>query len=179
VLFVGFAVPRVASAGFFGALTLPLVLLVADLVIAVAVVTRWYPVRPVGQGLAVFGALVHALVVLRNGPLWTRGCSGVLLLAHCWALVQLFMMTAAEDDEADDFDEDAPGAEPAPLGEPMGIIETPVTEVVDLSVPDEDPAVHESPEPREDGVAIQPSTAPDDADELERDSQHDSEEWIR
>jgi len=164
VLFVGFAIPRAAAVGFFGALTLPLVLLAADLVIAAAVVTWWYPLRPAAQGLAVFGILVHALVMLRSGPLWTRGCSGVLLLLHSWALVQLFMMTAAEDDgpeddgpEDDGPEDDGPeddGLAEDGLAEDAGVdgdghgdglpelVETPVTQVVDVAVLEEsgDPA---------------------------------------
>jgi len=133
-LFVGFAVPRAAAVGFFGALTLPLVLLAADLVIAAALVTWWYPLRPAAQGLAVFGVLVHALVMLRSGPLWTRGCSGFLLLTHSWALVQLFLMTAAEDDEG--YEHGEPAAGPSPVGSGGGtarIVEIPVTEVVEIT----------------------------------------------
>jgi hypothetical protein len=146
VVFVAFAIPRAAAAGLFGALTLPLVLLAADLVIAAAVLTWWYPLRPVAQGLAVFGILVHALVTLRSGPIWTRGCSGVLLLTHSWALVQLFLMTAAEDGDFDDDGE--PASEPPPVvapGEPAAIVETPVTDVVELGAPAE-AAAPESPE---------------------------------
>jgi hypothetical protein len=135
VLFVGFAVPRAAVVGFLGALTLPLVLLAADVVIAAAVVTWWYPLRPAAQGLAVFGILVHALVMLRSGPVWTRGCSGVLLLTHSWALVQLFLMTAAEDDGPDDGAEgERQALGPDRLGAPPEFVEIPVTQVVDVAV---------------------------------------------
>jgi hypothetical protein len=147
VLFVGFAIPRAAVVGFFGALTLPLVLLAADLVIAAAVVTWWYPIRPAAQGLAVFGILVHALVMLRGGPIWTRGCSGVLLLVHSWALLRLFLMTAAEDDLDDDADHDSDdagegrpdfGLPPrAAPGQQAGLVETPVTQVVEVAAPAE------------------------------------------
>lgn len=179
VLFVGFAVPRAAAVGFFGALTLPLVLLAADLVIATALVTWWYPLRPVAQGLSVFGALVHALVMLRGGPVWTRGCSGVLLLAHCWALVQLFLMTAAEDDDdSDDSDErgdergdehgyrDTDGelgehAAALPFGiasgETAGFVETPVTDVVDVAAPAQRVAPPEHPEPEHDEAGDGPA----------------------
>jgi len=207
VLFAGFAIPRTASTGFFGALTLPLVLLAADLVIAAAVLTWWYPLRPVAQGLAVFGILVHALVMLRSGPLWTRGCSGVLLLAHSWALVQLFLMTAAEDDDFDDDydDDDEPVTEPPPdlaPREPVEIVETPVTDVVDVAAPVEaapeppgDAQTGEPPEPTSGAGEAATTHAPeneaadadidqaappweDDADD-EQDLQKDSEERIR
>lgn len=175
VLFIGFAIPRVAIAGLIGAFTLPLVLLAADTLIAAAVLTRWYPLRPVAQGLAVFGMLVHALVMLRNGPMWTRGCSGVLLLVHSWALVHLFMMTAAEDDEDVDEVGDSGGPDgdsqghaadpPSGLGpvEFAELVETPVTEVVDLAVP-ADEGTEPSPEPET---------------ETETDREHEREERIR
>ncbi len=131
VLFVGFAATRVGSAGFPAALSLPLVLLAAALVVAVAVLTHWYPIRPVAQGLAVFGLLVHALVALRGGLVWTRGCSAVLAVAHGWALILLFLITAAENDEDEDgVPEDD---EPENAGYPK-VVETPVSEVVDLAV---------------------------------------------
>ena len=124
-VFAGLAAIRVPAVGFVAALSLPLVLLVADLLIAVAVTTRWYPIRPVAQGLAVFGLLVHVLVALRNGPVPMRGCAGVLVVAHGWALVLLFLLTAAEDDdESDDPDREA--------SEVPEIVETPVSEVVEL-----------------------------------------------
>jgi hypothetical protein len=201
VLFVGFAFPRTASAGFFGALTLPLVLLAADLVIAAAVVTWWYPLRPVAQGLAVFGILVHALVMLRSGPVWTRGCSGVLLLTHSWALVQLFLMTAAEDFDDEDFDdedfddedfddEDEEASGPPPdvaSGEPAEFVEIPVTDVVDVAVPSEPAPPEAAPEAEDeadgDGASGETPTSPAAPDEPEHDPQHDpqhdSEERIR
>ncbi|MDQ2706526.1 MAG: hypothetical protein M3Z25_02310 [Actinomycetota bacterium] len=148
VLFVGFGIPRLASAGLTGALTLPLVLLAADLLIAAALLTGWYPVRPVAQGLSVFGLLVHALVMLRGGPIWIRGCSGVLVVAHAWALVLLFLLTAAEDDLDDhDWDEPDETAEDAAQPEPVVLIETSVLDVVELTRPALDPASEPTPEP--------------------------------
>ena len=186
VLFVGFAIRRVHIAGFFGALTLPLVLLAADLVIAAAVLTWWYPLRPVAQGLAVFGILVHALVMLRSGPVWTRGCSGVLLLAHSWALVQLFLMTAAEDFDDEELEDPAPEGPPA---EPAEVVETPVTEVVDVAVPDDaddpatDDAAQDDPAPDELGPDEAPvpssSPEPDSPEPGKPEPEHDSEERIR
>ena len=169
VLFVGFAIPRAAAVGFFDALTLPLVLLASDLVIAAAVVTWWYPLRPVAQGLAVFGILVHALVMLRSGPVWTRGCSGVLLLAHSWALVQLFLMTAAEDDDYDDG-ELASGLPPAvSLGGPE-FVETPVTEVVEMAVPALEDGPGESQQ--NESATADPTPPPDNPDDPQREHEH-------
>ncbi|MGQ0479775.1 MAG: hypothetical protein ACT4O0_01905 [Pseudonocardia sp.] len=132
VLFVGFAATRVGSAGFVAALSLPLVLLAAALIVAAAVLTRWYPIRPVAQGLAVFGLLVHALVALRGGPVWTRGCSAVLAVVHGWALIRLFLITAAEEDDSDDRTVvDEPAGVTDDAGYPV-VVETPVSDVVDL-----------------------------------------------
>ena len=85
-----------------GGLLLTLVLLATDLVIAGALVTGWYPVRPVAQGLTIFGALVHVLVLLRSGPVLLRGCSGLLVAAHGYALVLLFQLSVSEQDEEND-----------------------------------------------------------------------------
>ncbi|HTK65701.1 MAG TPA: hypothetical protein VL595_25185 [Pseudonocardia sp.] len=162
VLFVGFAVPRAAVVGFLGAMTLPLVLLAADVVIAAAVVTWWYPLRPAAQGLAVFGILVHALVMLRSGPVWTRGCSGVLLLTHSWALVQLFLMTAAEDDGPDDGPDDGAEGErqmlgPDRPGAPPEFVEIPVTQVVDVAVLENPGVPHGHPDaPSDPGAPDEP-----------------------
>ncbi|WP_028925766.1 hypothetical protein [Pseudonocardia acaciae] len=116
-VFVGMAV-----AGLLGGsgatrgdlLTLAFALLGADLVIAAALLTGWYPVRPVAQGLAIFGALVHVLVLLRSGPWWMRGWSGLLAAAHLYGLVLLFALSSREqyEDELDDEPE-APEQPPA------------------------------------------------------------------
>jgi len=110
-----------------GVLTLPLALLAADLFIAGALVTRWYAIRPVAQGLAIFGALVHALVLLRSGPWWIRGWSGLLTAAHVYALMLFFAMSAQEysEDDEDGYDDeperraesDQPTEQPAELAE--------------------------------------------------------------
>lgn len=170
VLFVAVWIPRTSSAGFAGALTVPLVLLAADLVIAAALLTRWYPVRPVAQGLAVFGVLVHALVALRSGPPVARGCSVVLAFAHAWMVMSLIMLTAGEDDadeddEDDDEDDDEaaddgprddlPEAAPRPGDDaPRAVeitgefrLEVPIADVVDLEPPIRDPASDPTPEP--------------------------------
>jgi hypothetical protein len=96
VLFVCLGVVRMPHVHGGELLSLQLALLVADLVIVSALVTGWYPVRPVAQGLAIFGALVHLLVLLRSGPVMLRGCSALLAAAHVYALVLLFQMSAQE-----------------------------------------------------------------------------------
>lgn len=169
VLFVAVWIPRTSSVGFAGALTVPLVLLLADLVIAAALLTRWYPVRPVAQGLAAFGVLVHVLVALRSGPPVARGCAAVLAVAHAWLGVSLIMLTAAEDEAAEDEADTAQEADTvrndALPGEPEAgapprddtpraveitgqfRIEVPITDVVDLDPPVHDPAADPTPEP--------------------------------
>jgi hypothetical protein len=151
LIFVGLGIPRLSSAGNASGLTLPLVLLGADLFIAAALLTGWYPIRPVGQGLAVFGVLVHTLVVLRSGPIWVRGCSVVLVVAHVAALVLMFLRTAAEaddefdDDDDDDLDEPRPAFPPEPV-----LVEFPITEIIELERPVRDPAAEPTPEPLSD-----------------------------
>jgi hypothetical protein len=144
VLFVAFALPRVGTAGLLGALTLPAVALAADLVLAAALLTGWYPIRPVAQGLAVFGLLLHLMVALRGGPVWGRGLSALLAVAHVWALVLLFLLTAREQEEDE---EDGAGAGPdedtgAGPDEDAGAdarewadeaVETPVSDVVEVT----------------------------------------------
>ncbi len=163
VLFVAVWIPRTASAGFAGALTVPLVMLAADLVIAAALLTRWYPVRPVAQGLAVFGVLVHTLVALRSGPPVARGCAVVLALAHAWMVMSLIMLTASEDDAEDEADEAEDGVDDAPEHPEGGVpeddapraveitgefrLEVPIADVVDLEPPVRDPASDPTPEP--------------------------------
>lgn len=98
-------------------LTLPLALLAADLLIAAALITGWYPIRPVAQGLAIFGALVHVLVLLKSGPWWIRGWSVVLALAHVTALVLFFAMSAREYDD-EEADEESPEAAAEPETSP-------------------------------------------------------------
>lgn len=172
-VFVVVWIPRASTVGFAGALTVPLVLLMADLLIAVALLTHWYPVRPVAQGLAVFGFLVHVLLALRNGPMVARGCAGVLALVHVWFLVSLIMLTTTENDtdgtdspddtdapdegyetegvsgisrasREDDLRDDAPRAVEI-TGELR--LEVPITDLVDLEPPPRDPAVGSGPEP--------------------------------
>ncbi|MDT7678328.1 MAG: hypothetical protein QOD82_6230, partial [Pseudonocardiales bacterium] len=81
VAFAGTGMVRLFREGGVEVLTLPLALLAADLLIAGALVTRWYAIRPVAQGLAIFGAVVHLLVLLRSGAWWIRGWSALLAAA--------------------------------------------------------------------------------------------------
>jgi hypothetical protein len=191
---VGFAVTGVvrmfvdaSPGGKADMVTLPLALLVADLIIAGALVTGWYSVRPVAQGLAIFGALVHVLVLLRSGGWWIRGWSALLSVAHVYALLLFFAFTAEErDDELDELeDEDELDGErsrptasagvlvPAQAGPPeippAEPVETPVEQLVDAP----DPARAEGsagPEPAGEAPAGTPTAdesapVPDSADE--------------
>jgi hypothetical protein len=117
VLFVGVGAPRLATEGGVDVLTLPLVLLVTDLFIAAVLLSGWYPVRPVAQGLAIFGALVHLLVLLRGGPWWLRGCSALLAVAHGYALVLLFQLSIREQRQQEALEPTEPAEDPVPLAD--------------------------------------------------------------
>jgi len=112
VVFTATGVARLLRAGGVEVLTLPLALLAADLVIAGALITRWYAIRPVAQGLAIFGALVHVLVLLRSGPWLIRGWSALLAAAHICALVLFFALSAHEQYDDDDDDDNGDGGDP-------------------------------------------------------------------
>ena len=105
VVFAGFGLARLVGGASVEVLTLPFALLAADLLIATALITGWYPVRPVAQGLAIFGALVHLLVALRSGPVWMRGWSGLVSVLHVYSLLLLFAISAREQYE-DELDEE-------------------------------------------------------------------------
>jgi hypothetical protein len=115
VLFVGVGALRLATEGGVDVLTLPLVLLVTDLFIAAVLLSGWYPVRPVAQGLAIFGALVHLLVLLRSGPWWLRGSSALLTVAHGYALVLLFQLSVREQRQQEVLEPSEPAQDPAPV----------------------------------------------------------------
>jgi hypothetical protein len=135
----------VASAGNSAdRVTLPLALLVADLIIAGALVTRWYSVRPVAQGLAIFGVLVHVLVLLRSGGWWIRGWSAMLSVAHGYALMLFFAFSVEERDDEDvgehvgeldpltgSADAPVPAQGGPPVETPVEQLETPVEQLVD------------------------------------------------
>jgi hypothetical protein len=117
VLFVGFGALRLATEGGIDVLTLPLVLLVTDLFIAAVLLSGWYPVRPVAQALAIFGALVHLLVLLRSGPWWLRGSSALLAVAHGYALVLLFQLSVREQRQQEALEPAEQAEYPVPLGD--------------------------------------------------------------
>jgi hypothetical protein len=125
VVFTATGVTRLLRAGGVEVLTLPLALLAADLVIAGALITRWYAIRPVAQGLAIFGALVHVLVLLRSGPWLIRGWSALLAAAHICALVLFFALSAHEqyddDDENDDSADDDGDPDADPDADPVSV----------------------------------------------------------
>ncbi|MDT7558340.1 MAG: hypothetical protein QOI68_2810 [Pseudonocardiales bacterium] len=121
VAFAGTGMVRLFREGGIEVLTLPLALLAADLLIAGALVTRWYAIRPVAQGLAIFGAVVHLLVLLRSGAWWIRGWSALLAAAHIYALVLFFALSAQEqyddeDEDADEFEDEFNGDGPGGAG---------------------------------------------------------------
>lgn len=154
--------------------TLPLALLVADLIIAGALVTGWYSVRPVAQGLAIFGALVHVLVLLRSGGWWIRGWSALLSVAHVYALLLFFAFSAEErDDELGDELEDEPDGErsrpaasagvlvPAQAGPPevppAEPVEAPVEQLVIAPAEASTPEEPAAPAPAADSVDESPA----------------------
>ena len=189
VAFTGTGVARLVSHGNPEALTLPLALLAADLLIAGALVTRWYPIRPVAQGLAIFGALVHMLVLLRSGPWWIRGWSALLAAAHVYALLLFFALSAREqyDDEDDELDDEDDAVDivrpqtvvqPETVAEPETVAlaeepaedEMPVAQVTEPDQPNQSNGGAESPEPdqpnQSNGRAGQPEPGePDQPDE--------------
>lgn len=138
-------------------LTLLFALLAADVLIAAALLTAWYPVRPVAQGLAIFGAVVYLFVLLRSGPWWMRGWSGLLVAAHAYALVLLFALGSREhyEDDEDDRPDDAA------VGEPVAEAPEPVAEVPEPAAEAPEPAA-EAPEPAESAPEDEPVAAPVD-----------------
>ena len=149
LVFLGLGFVRVLHPHGEGVPALALALLAADVVIASALLSGWYPVRPVAQGLAIFGALVHLLVLLRSGPILLRGCSGLLAATHGYALVMLFQLSTDEyaeehdDDHRDDEPKDAHPAPSTPATEPAP---EPVTHPE--NVPHSETEVDANPEPR-------------------------------
>jgi hypothetical protein len=161
VVFVGIGVLRLVREGGGDVLTLPLALLAADLVVALALLSGWYPVRAVAQGLAIFGALVHLLIALRSAPVLIRGCSALLAAAHVYALVLLFQLSARELDEDDEGPADEPVAQPAEDQPSQPAAQTPAepeplvaAAPADVPASGEEPA--EQPDPDLDPAAEQP-----------------------
>jgi hypothetical protein len=142
VVFTATGVIRLLREGGIEVLTLPLALLAADLVIAGALVTRWYAIRPVAQGLAIFGALVHVLVLLRSGPWMIRGWSALLAAAHICALVLFFALSAHEQYDDEDEDDEADDREVAyePAAGPYAALPAPRRNADILRQPADHPA---------------------------------------
>jgi hypothetical protein len=180
VVFTAIEAVRLLGSGGIEVLTLLLALLAADLVIAGALVTRWYAVRPVAQGLAIFGALVHVLVLLRSGPWLIRGWSALLAAAHICALVLFFALSAHEqyddEDEEDVVDEDvvdaagpsasrgaAPGTTDTevghePLSGPYAALPAPRSNADLVHQVADHPAADPAPEPPPAPITDQPAT---------------------
>ena len=183
VVFTAIEVARLHRSSGLEVLTLLLALLAADLVIAGALVTRWYAVRPVAQGLAIFGALVHVLVLLRSGPWLVRGWSALLAVAHLYALVLFFALSAHEqyeDDEDDDEDRGGGGGEvdAAQAGEHVGVgyvlpVQRPIADLLhEVAARPVEPAA-EAPAP---AVAEQPVAEPEPEPSAEPGAEPSAEE---
>ena len=192
VVFTAIEATRLHRSSGLEVLTLLLALLAADLVIAGALVTRWYAVRPVAQGLAIFGALVHVLVLLRSGPWLVRGWSALLAVAHIYALVLFFALSAHEQyDDDEDEDEDGDDGEDAarasehvavgyllPVQRPnadllLQVAERPVEPAAEATAPAvaEQPADEPDPEP-----ADEPDPEPADEPDTEPAAQQSAEQ---
>ncbi|WP_028933043.1 hypothetical protein [Pseudonocardia spinosispora] len=143
IVFVGVALLQRMHRGEADVL-LPLALLAADLTIAAALLSGWYSVRPVAQGLAIFGALAHVLLLLGGRPELIRVTSGLLAAAHVYSLVLLFQLGAGYDYEDEDDEQEAAEVEPAQVAE------APPTEaaasVPPISEPSGEPAAAPAPE---------------------------------
>lgn len=135
--------------------TLSLVLLVADLIIAGALVTGWYPVRPVAQGLAIFGALVHVLVLLRSGGWVIRGWSAWLSVAHVYALMLFFAFSAEECDEDEDDDRSVVWDEASGPAQGGSLGQTPAEPADEAQAPPTD-------EPESEAVPAESEAVPDE-----------------
>ena len=89
VIFLVESLIRLFAEGGAGILSVPIVLLVLEGGAAVAILagTRW--ARPVVLIIAIIGALVHMVIALGQGLLWTRVVSAILAIAQVYALVAL------------------------------------------------------------------------------------------
>jgi hypothetical protein len=126
------------------AITLPVALLASDLLIAATLVSRWHLVRPIAQGLAIFGTLVHLLVLIRNGPVWTRACAGLLVVAHVQALVLLFQLSIRERTEDDTAEGDGAATVVDEVGSDPPVV-IPAQRTGDSEMPAEPVADQEEP----------------------------------
>jgi hypothetical protein len=93
-LFVLTALLRWYADGDAGFLTLPLGVLVLELLVAGGLLARFRPARLTGVVLFAVLALLHLLIVLAAAPWWVRLVSGVLCAAHVYGVVLLNLAPA-------------------------------------------------------------------------------------
>ena len=89
VIFLVESLVRLFSEGGAGILAVPIVLLVLEAGAAVAILggVRW--ARPVVLIVVIICALLHMVIALGQGALWTRVVSAILAIAQVYALVAL------------------------------------------------------------------------------------------
>jgi hypothetical protein len=91
LVFVAESVIRLATEAGVGSslLDVPIVQAVLDLLCAAVIVVGSRTLRPGVLVVAVLGTLVHMVIVLGGGPMWTRVVSAVLAIAQVYAVVLL------------------------------------------------------------------------------------------
>jgi hypothetical protein len=91
LVFVVESVIRLATEAGVGAslLYVPIAQAVLDLLAAAVIVVGSRSLRPGVLVIAVLGTLVHMVIVLGGGPVWTRLVSAVLAIAQVYAVVLL------------------------------------------------------------------------------------------
>jgi len=91
LVFVVESVLRLATEAGVGAslLYVPIAQAVLDLLAAAVIVVGSRALRPGVLVIAVLGTLVHMVIVLGGGPMWTRVVSAVLAIAQVYAVVLL------------------------------------------------------------------------------------------
>jgi hypothetical protein len=91
LVFVVESVVRLATESGVGAslLYVPIAQAVLDLLCAAVIVVGSRALRPGVLAIAVLGTLVHMVIVLGGGPIWTRAVSAVLAVAQVYAVVLL------------------------------------------------------------------------------------------
>jgi hypothetical protein len=91
LVFVAESVIRLATEAGVGSslLYVPIVQAVLDLLCAAVIVVGSRTLRPGVLVVAVLGTLVHMVIVLGGGPMWTRVVSAVLAIAQVYAVVLL------------------------------------------------------------------------------------------
>jgi hypothetical protein len=91
LVFVVESVIRLATEAGVGTslLYVPIAQAVLDLLAAAVIVVGSRSLRPGVLVIAVLGTLVHMVIVLGGGPVWTRLVSAVLAIAQVYAVVLL------------------------------------------------------------------------------------------